>query len=252
MRLSPLVVLLLAVTGCGTATAPGRNSTELPPGTCTVTPVSDVTEFFEMVGINNGCGFRYSGAPIALSLDIYIQTIPEADWKDPEKQKEIFRSKPDKKDQVVAWRSASDDMIKAYEAGKMTDETASRIPSAQEETIVFSFPDNWFSDVRGGYAKLLGHATVDGETLRVSKNVRFPLTKKFRDVDTMGIVGRVGGTPRFPKEPITISPGATTSLIAVSETVDFGDGVGPFYRLVYRLTARCLRPPNASQDAAEH
>jgi hypothetical protein len=237
MKLTPLAILLVAIAGCGTDKAPDRT------GTCTVTPVPTVTEFFEMAKFK-GYGFRFSGAPLALSLDVYIQTISEAEWKDPEKRKKIVRSKPDKKDQVVAWRSAAEDVIKSYESGQMTDEDARDLFSGREGKIVFLIPQEWYSDSRGGYVKLVGQGQA-----AAFQSIQFSLTEKFRDLDKRFVGGNQGDIPPL-KEPVTISPGRTTSLFFMVENVHFGDGKGPTYRLVCRLTAQCLRPPKASQNAA--
>ncbi len=250
MRISPLVVLLAALTGCETDTTPGDASTKPPPGTCVVTPVPDVREFFKMTEMT-GYGFRYSGAPLALSLDIYIQTISAADWNDLEKRKQIYRNAPEEEDQVVAWRSVSVDLIDFYESGRMDDKDARVVIPPAEGTIVFSIPDKWYSDDRGGYVKIRGQApTSKGGTRSMAYSTQFKLTDKFRDLDA-DFTGSTGTYSSSAKKPITIAPGATTFLIAKSETASSGDG-GAVYRLTYRLRAQCLRPPVVSHHAAEN
>ena len=251
MRLPLLVALLVIVTGCETDSTPSDAAPPPPAGSCTLTPVPNVSEFFELSGIS-GCGFRYSGAPVALSLEIYIQTIPQVDWKDDEKRKAIVRGGlPDEKDREVNWHSISDDLIKFYESGKMSAGDADILVPPAQGRIVFTIPDQWFKDHRVGFVRIHGDATADGKTVGGGGTIRFQLGAKFRDLDTT-ITSRSSATPRFPSKPVTIAAGATTTLIAVSETVSFGDGDGesPRYRMVYLFRARCLRPPVVSKKAA--
>ena len=251
MRLPLLVALLVIVTGCETDSTPSDAAPPPPAGSCTLTPVPNVSEFFELSGIS-GCGFRYSGAPVALSLEIYIQTIPQVDWKDDEKRKAIVRGGlPDEKDREVNWHSISDDLIKFYESGKMSAADADILVPPAQGRIVFTIPGQWFKDHRVGFVRIHGDATADGKRVGGGGTIRFQLGAKFRDLDHTNIF-RSGGPPRFPSKPVTIAAGATTTLIAVSETVSFGDGDGesPRYRMVYLFRARCLRPPVVSKKAA--
>jgi len=97
--------------------------------------------------------------------------------------------------------------------------------------------------------RIHGDATADGKRVGGGGTIRFQLSEKFRDLDTT-TTSRSFATPRFPSKPVTIAAGATTTLIAISETVSFGDGDSPVYRLVYLFRARCLRPPVVSKKAA--
>ena len=249
MRFALAVFLLIVATGCETDSTPASDAAPPPPaGSCTITPVSNVSEFFELSGTSGG-GFRYSGAPLALSLEIYIQTIPQVDWKDAEKRKTIVRGGlPDEKDREVNWHSIGDDLIAAYEAGNLSATDADNLVPPTRGRIVFTIPSEWFKDHRSGFARIHGNGTADGKVNGGGGSVRFSLGKKFRGLDTT-IISRGFSTPQFPDKPVTIAAGATKTLISVSETVSFGDGESPVYRLVYVFRARCLRPPVASTKA---
>lgn len=250
MRFSLAVFLLIAVIGCETDSTPGDDASPPPPaGSCTITPVPNVNEFFELSG-TSGCGFRYSGAPLSLSLEIYIQTIPQVDWKDAEKQKAIVRGGlPDEKDREVNWHSIGDDLIALYESGKMSATDAESLVPPGHGRIVFTIPDQWWKDHGVGFVKIHGGATADGKKVGGIGTIRFSLAKKFGDLDTTDN-SRSFATPRFPSKPVTIAAGSTKTLIDVSETVSFDDGKSSVYRLVYVFRARCLRPPVVSKKEA--
>ena len=114
------VTILLGMAGCESDTP---RQEIVAPGGAIVTPIPEVSEFLEMPGLA-GYGFRDTLVLLALSLEIYLQTIAQSDWNDPEKRKKIVGSAPGEEDCKVNWDSIQPDLIDSLEAGTMADEVA--------------------------------------------------------------------------------------------------------------------------------
>jgi hypothetical protein len=204
-----------------------------------VTPVAEVTEFLEMPGLL-GYGFRYTGAPLALSLEIYLQSIAQSDWNDPEKRKDIVRSAPDEKDRKVDWDSIQPDLIDSFEAGTMPVYVAESMVTSPTGKILFAIPAEWYSDPQPGHVSISGEGTSSAKQWR-----RFELSEEFDSIDQRVVSGSLS-TPRVSTGPIRIGYGETIPLVHFSKHVYFGDGPeeqSPVYRLVVELKARCLCSP---------
>jgi hypothetical protein len=205
-----------------------------------VTPVPDVTEFLDMPGLA-ACGFRYSGAPLALSLEIYLQSIAQSDWNDLEKRKEIVRSAPDEKDRKVDWDSIQPDLIDSFEAGTMPAEVAEFMVTNPTGKILLAIPAEWYSDPQPGHVSISGEGTNSAKQWR-----RFELSEEFRGIDQRVVSGSLF-TPQASTQPVNIGYGETAQLVYFSNHVHFGDGPeeqSPVYRLVVELKARCLYSPS--------
>jgi hypothetical protein len=235
------VMTLFCLAGCQSDAPPGK---VVEPAGAIVTPVPEVNEFLEVPDLA-GCGFRYSGAPIALSLEIYLQTIPQSDWNDDEKRKQIVRSKQEEEDRKFDWNSIQPDLIDSYESGAMSAEEAELIVAGPTGIVYFAIPDQWFADTRPGYVGILGQGSVSA-----GQSFRFPLSQEFRDIDQSTSHFQGSSKPQTPAEPIAIGYGETAQLAYISQNVYFGDGPDeqtPVYRIVAKLTARCLRPPTSQR-----
>lgn len=236
------VTILLGMAGCESDRP--RQEIVAPAGAI-VTPIPEVSEFLEMPGLA-GYGFRYSGAPLALSLEIYLQTIAQSDWSDPDKRKEIYRSVPDEEDRKVDWDSIQPDLIDSFEAGTMPVGVKELTVTSPTGKILFTIPRKWYSDPQPG------HVGISGEGSSSAKSwLRFGLSKEFRNIDQRS-VGTGSSPPRVPTEPISIAHGETAQLVYFSEDVIFGEGQedqSSVYRIVVELKARCLHPPPAVRPA---
>ena len=237
-----LMIVVFALAGCQSE----RPEPEMVATSgAIVTPVPDVNEFSEMTGLL-GYGFRYSGAPLALSLEIYLQTIAQSDWDDPEKRKEIHRNAPADEDRIVDWDSVPPGLISSYESGKMSSDDTELFVLSPTGKILFTIPQDWHSDAQPAHVSIAGPGRG-----AAFKWLRFGVSKKFRDFDQRAIL-EWGTDPPVAAEPIQIDHGQSASLIRFSQSVRFENlpkDKSSVHRLVVELRARCLHPPAAEHSA---
>ena len=208
-----------------------------------VTPIPEVSEFLEMPGLA-GYGFRYSGAPLALSLEIYLQTIAQSDWNDPEKRKKIVGSAPGQEDCKVNWDSIQPDLIDSLQAGTMADEVADLFVLSPAGKILFAIPTEWYSDPQPGHVSISGEGSSSAKSCAALGFRGVPQHRATRGQCRMG-------TPQVPAKPISIAHGETAQLVHFARNVHFGGGPekqSPVYRIVVELKARaCIRPLQSVQ-----
>jgi hypothetical protein len=229
------------------------NAQAPPPGSCVVTQVTDVTEFLELAS-SSGAGFRYSGAPLAVTLDIHIKKFPSNDfWDDPNKMKEIFSSLHDD-DQVLAYSSCSDNRIEKFESGRMGDEEKNFYGGlGQQGKLLLQFPSKWWSSQNQTFLILESTADIEDKKVEIAtssvrtstKSKRISLADKFPDPDAIvdTVHGGAGVQP-FIEKSVTIAPGETASLFHFQGLVSFGDNSDrPAFLMTCSLSTRCLRPP---------
>ena len=163
-----------------------------------VTQVTDVTEFLELAS-SSGAGFRYAGAPLAVTLDIHIQKFPSNGfWDDPNKMKKIFQSLHGD-DQVLAYSSCSDNRIEKFESGRMGDEEKSVFGLGQQGKLLLQFPPEWWSSQNQTSLILESTTDIEDKTVEIgtssvrtsTKFKRISLADKFPDPDA--IAGMVHG-----------------------------------------------------------
>ena len=224
-----------------------------PPGCCVVTQVTDVTEFLELAS-SSGAGFRYAGAPLAVTLDIHIQKFPSNGfWDDPNKMKKIFQSLHGD-DQVLAYSSCSDNRIEKFESGRMGDEEKSVYGGlGQQGKLLLQFPSEWWSSQNQTSLILESTTDIEDKTVEIgtssvrtsTKSKRISLTDKFPDPDAIvDTVHEGAGVQPFIEKSVTIAPGETASLFHFQGLVSFGDNSDrPAFLMTCSLSTRCLRPP---------
>lgn len=223
-----------------------------PPGCCVVTQVTDVTEFLELAS-SSGAGFRYAGAPLAVTLDIHIKKFPSNDfWDDPNKMKEIFSSLHDD-DQVLAYSSCSDNRIEKFESGRMGDEEKIFYGGlGQQGKLLLQFPSKWWSSQNQTFLILESTADIEDKTVEIAtssvrtstKSKRISLADKFPDPDAIAGMVLGGSVSPFIEESVTIAPGETASLFhfqGLARPSENSDR--PAFLMTCSLSARCLRPP---------
>ena len=236
----------------GETTQVKPDAQEPPPGSCIVAPAANITEFQRLAG-NHGIGFRYSGAPLALTLSIHIQKFSRDDWDT--RRKEITGNPPGEKDQVLAFRSCPVDQIERFESGQMGhDEQEYNLLSNQQGEILFQLPVNWW--VSRSQTSVLQHVkSIGNQTKGVSHAEQLCLADELPAAIAIGWK-RSEGMPASDlserQTPVTIAPGETAELVSLIETRSSGGaGAEPVYRLVCSLRARCLRPPAGTVPEAK-
>ena len=221
-----------------------------PPGSCVVTQVTDVTEFLEMAS-SSGAGFRYSGAPLAVTLDIHIQTIAREDWNDDDKRKETRRNRHED-NQVLAYSSCPANRIEAFESGRMGDEEKAIHGLEQQGKLLLQFPVKWWSSRNHTSLILNSTAVMLNETRTGGTGLRTSLADKFPDPDAIANMVLGGGASPFIEESVVIAPGETVLLFDYYGHVSFGDNSdGPVFLMTCSLRAQCLRPPAGTAPEAK-
>jgi hypothetical protein len=143
--------------GCGES-EPAQKATE--PGTCIITYVPEAVGFLEMgVGNREAWAFRYEGASIQLTLELFHQELPADEVKPGTERFELI-GKPTDNDRIVQWASIDHQVIEAFEAGDLSKEDIDVLGiNATEGKIVFQLPD-WNHDNRTGYASHEGASHI--------------------------------------------------------------------------------------------
>ncbi|MDC0176129.1 hypothetical protein OAJ60_04240 [Planctomycetaceae bacterium] len=252
-----LAVLLVGMIGCD-GDVPESGSPETPPikstglqatrsnVDCEVMVLRDVEKYFELLD-KKAYAFRFSGAPLQLSLEVYHQKITPVPGSPLSLNDRIDRSQPTNEDRIVSWTNVKDESVSSFETGKWTKEAAKTRELVPHGRILL------FIDEEQSVGKLVISETKNGKDNPSGLSVEFPLP------DTSGQDSLPGDPESGAKSPLrtsgrelrratgrtTIKPGDTESLLRGSWYVRLGSVAD---RFDIRLRVRCLREPASYAD----
>ena len=196
--------------------------------------VPEIGEWFSL-GNKKAWGFRYSGAPVQVSVEIFYRQVPFQDFDTDKKKQEFHRSQPSTDDRLFVFNNVNDSMVKSYESGKMTRVDTQALGICDKGKILFYLPTKK-SDRTGMVAVL-----AESKGARQSSSQQFQLPDP--GATPKGAVDG-GGSHTSSKDPEnrSIAPGESTTLISEFWTVQ-PDSKGPTHRIDYVMKVRVLRKP---------